>query len=85
MAIRLCIDRLVPTRRDRLVEFNMPPIKTAADLLVASSSVLTACADGTLSPSEAMRILELISAYARILEFGDLETRLRALEKKATS
>ena len=30
-SLRLCLDRLVPPRRDRTVEFDLPRIETAAD------------------------------------------------------
>ena len=61
-ALRLCLERLLPPRRGRPVAFELPAeIKTAADAVHASSLVLTACAAGNLSPSEASEIMNLIS------------------------
>ena len=80
-ALRLCLERLLPARRDRRVEFGLPKIETAADALKASSSVLQACAQGTLSPSEASEVMELISKHSRIVELTEIEANLSALEK----
>jgi hypothetical protein len=80
-AMRLCIERLLPPRRGRPVAFQLPKIETAADAARASSSVLTACAAGTLLPGEASEIMALISSHIQIVETTEFEARLTALEK----
>jgi hypothetical protein len=80
-ALRLCLERLLPPRRDRSVGFELPPIGSAGDVLKASSSILAACADGALSPSEAAEIMDLLSRQIRMLEVTEIEARLTALEK----
>jgi hypothetical protein len=81
-ALRLCLERLLPPRRGRPVEFELPAeITTAADAVHASSLVLTACAAGTLSPGEASEIMNLISSHIRLIESTEIEARLTALEK----
>jgi len=81
-ALRLCLERVLPPRRDRPVAFDLPTIVTAGDALSASSAVLAACADGTLSPSEANEIMGLISTHVRTIEVAELEERVAALEKR---
>src|SRR5215510_1717675 len=51
-ALRLCLERLLPPRRDRPVTFDLPIIQSVYDELNASSAILKACASGTLSPGE---------------------------------
>jgi hypothetical protein len=80
-ALRLCIERLLPPRRDRQLAFDLPKIQSAADALIASSAVLAACAGGILSPGEATEIMNLISNHVRMLEMTEIEARLTALEK----
>ena len=80
-ALRLCLERVLPPRRDRPVVFDLPKIEGASDALNASSAVLTACAAGTLSPGEAVEIMGLISSYVRVLEMTEIEAKLTALEK----
>jgi hypothetical protein len=81
-ALRLCLERLLPARRDRPVAFELPKIKTAADALEASSAVLAACAEGTLSPGEATEIMALVATHTRTLELTEIEARLLALEER---
>ena len=80
-ALRLCLDRLMPPRRDRSVTFELGPIKSSADAAAASSSVLAACAEGSLSPDEAIKVMNLITSHTSVLEMTELETRLTALEQ----
>src|SRR5215831_10001939 len=79
-ALRLCLERLLPPRRDPPIAFDLPII-SVSDALNASSEVLTACAAGTLSPGEAAEVMGLISTHVRMLEMTDIEARLTALEK----
>src|SRR5215831_3932195 len=53
-ALRLCLDRLLPPRRERTVTFQLPvKVETVADATSASSSVLAAVSAGHLSLDEA--------------------------------
>ena len=36
-AIRVCLDRIAPRKRDRPVDFELPPLRTAADATAAPS------------------------------------------------
>ena len=83
-AIRLCMDRIVPPRKDRPIPFPMPKMETAADAVKASASVIAAVAEGDLTPSEAAELTTMVEAFARTIEVADLETRLIALEVAAT-
>jgi hypothetical protein len=80
-ALRLCIDRVLPLRRDRAVTFDLPEIKTAADAVIASNAVLGACSAGALSPDEAMKIMSMIEAHVRTLEIVAIEVDLSAVEE----
>jgi hypothetical protein len=80
--LRALLSTLVPPRRERTVEFELPKIESAADAVKASSAVLTACAAGELSPHEASEIMGLISTHVGAIEVAELEARVAALEKK---
>jgi hypothetical protein len=82
VALRLCLDRLAPPRRDAPVSFEMPPIETVADTVLASSAVLAAVAAGDITPDEGGRIMALLSAHRGILETGQMEARIAALEAR---
>ena len=49
-ALKLCLDRLAPPRRDATVTFALPKMETAADALAALSAIADAVATGEISP-----------------------------------
>lgn len=81
-ALRLCLDRLAPVRKDAPVTFALPPIKSAEDAVGASSALLVAVAGGEVTPDEAGRVMALLTAHKTLVEAGDLEARITALEAK---
>jgi len=80
-ALRLCLERIIPARRDRPVRFELPQIKAIADAVAASAALLTAVAAGDLTPSEAADIGKLVDSYLRSIEATEFEQRLPRLEK----
>jgi hypothetical protein len=83
-AIRLCLERILPARKDRPVDFHLLPIEAASDAAKASSAIVAAVADGSLTPSEASELGKLIETYVRSIEATDFEERLRKLEEKGS-
>lgn len=83
VALRLCLDRLAPPRKDSPVSIALPAVRNAADAVEASAAVLAAVAAGEITPDEAGRIMTLLTAHRSIIEVGELENRIKALEEKA--
>ena len=83
VALRLCLDRIAPPRKDAPVSLNLPPVRSAVDAVEASVAVLAAVAAGDITPDEAGRIMALLTAHKGIIETGDLESRIAALEARA--
>lgn len=81
-AMRLCLDRIAPPRKDAPISFDLPPIKTAADTVSASCALLQAVSEGEVTPDEAGRVMALLTAHKSLVEAGDLEARIAALEEK---
>lgn len=79
-SLRFCLDRIAPARRDASITFALPPIKTASDTVTASASLLDAVAAGEVTPDEAGRVMALLTAHKSLVETGDLEARILALE-----
>ena len=80
VALRMCLDRLCPPRKDRPVTFALPEITTTADLPKATNALLQAVAAGALTPSEASDIGRAVDAHVRAIEAADLNARLARLE-----
>jgi hypothetical protein len=84
VALRMCLERIVPPRKDRPVNFSLPPIKTAADAMAATGALVAAVANGDLTPSEAAELSKLVDGFVRSLEAIDLADRIAKLEKALT-
>jgi hypothetical protein len=80
-ALRLCIDRILPPRKDRPVTFDLPPIKTAGDAAAVSSAILEAVASGEITPADAGEISKLVGTYVKAFETSELAERLERLER----
>ncbi len=81
-ALRLCLERLAPPRKDAPVRFDLPPMESAASASAAMGAILASVASGELTPSEATGIAGLVEAYRKALETTELETRIKALEER---
>ena len=84
-ALRLCMERLMPARRHRTVQFKVPPVKTLADVDAASQSVLSDVARGQLTPAEGQAVSGLLEGRRRVIETQEMEQRIRALEQAQSS
>lgn len=80
VALRLCLDRIAPLRKDAPITFDLPAIKSAADAVYASSALLAAVAAGEVTPDEGARMMALLTSHRSMVETGDLEARIAALE-----
>src|SRR5215475_13760668 len=79
-ALRLCMDRLVPPRKDSPVAFALPEVKTANDAVFAMGALVNAVAAGHLTPTEAAELTRMVQAFAKIIETAEFEERIRKLE-----
>ncbi|MBM2295116.1 hypothetical protein JQX09_24435 [Sulfitobacter pseudonitzschiae] len=79
-AMRLCLDRIAPARKDAPVSFDLPTIETAEDAANAARAILRAIADGEITPLEAATVMGVVEHFRRTLETTDMEKRITALE-----
>jgi hypothetical protein len=80
-ALRLCLDRLVPTRKNEPVACDMVPLEKAADAVAAIAEIASAAAAGDVSADEAAKLAKVIGVYVNTLEARDFEDRLARLER----
>ena len=81
VALKLVMERLVPLRKGRPVQFDLPDVAGAADLSKALGAVLQATSTGSLTPDEAASVAQIIEARRRAIETAELEQRVADLEK----
>jgi hypothetical protein len=66
-ALRLCVERIIPPRKDRAVRLPLSRIETPQDAREAVNGVLAAVADGEITLAEASAALDLIEAARRAI------------------
>lgn len=74
-ALRVCIERLLPVMREE-------PVKLAlqGSLSEQGRTILATLGSGTLTPTQAAKLLQALAGQARIVEVDELEQRVAALE-----
>ena len=85
MALRLCLERFLPPRKDRPISFNLPKVEGVQDLPKVLGAILEAVAQGEITPREGQTLTAMLDAYRKGLETTDLEARITALEKEMAS
>jgi hypothetical protein len=81
VALRLCLERIIPPRRERPISFELPPIQAPTDALKATAALIAAVGAGDITPSEAAELAKLIEGYVKSMEATDLAERIAKLEK----
>ena len=81
-AIRLCFDRILPRRRERLLSFDMPALASAMDARKAIAAIIEAVAAAEITPGEARELTKLVEAFDKAIAAEELDERLRILEEK---
>jgi hypothetical protein len=81
MALRLCLDRIIPPRRGRPVQLGLPPVSDAADLGGTMAAITNSAVGGAITPGEAAELARVVEIFVRAVETSDFERRLTELEE----
>ena len=81
-AARLVLDRIVPVRKGRSIQLDLPAIENVADVLAALSATIAAMAEGDITPDEAAVVAGVLETKRKAIETVELEARLTRLEQQ---
>ena len=79
-AMRLCIDRILPTRRELPVKIGKLPTRTAEDLVKASETVTQKVTAGELTLGQGQAFAEVFDRRREVILTHDIDQRVRAME-----
>jgi hypothetical protein len=82
VALKLCLERLIPPRKDRPITLRLPRVVEVGDIAKALETILEAVAEGEITPGEAQAVAGVLDAFRKGLELTDLEARVKALEEQ---
>jgi hypothetical protein len=74
VALRFLLDRLIPRRRDRAIELDLPEGAEAGDGLAASNATIAAMASGEITPGEALTVTRVLDGRLRALKAARRES-----------
>jgi hypothetical protein len=75
VALRLCLERIYPPRKDRPVMFSLPLITSAQDAAEVTAAVAAAVSNGDITLSEAAEVAKLIDSCVKAYQVAELEDR----------
>ncbi len=81
-AMRMCMERISPARRDASIRMSLNPIATAQDVDQAAEKVTQAIRRGKITPVEGGRMMNIVESRIRVIESVQLESRIEKLEEK---
>src|SRR6516162_2210231 len=81
VALRICLERICPVRKDRAVRFPLPPITSARDAADIAAAVAEAVAAGHLTPSEAAELGKVIEIYVKAYQTAELDDRIELVRQ----
>ena len=83
-ALRLCLDRLIPPRREQPIEFEMRELESLADTQHSIADIIAAVAAGKITLSQAAELAKLVDMYIRACEASERDSReaIRALHEE---
>jgi hypothetical protein len=80
--LEYCLDRLLPKRRGRSLDIQLPAIKNVHDVVLAMAAITTAVSNGHVTAEEASHLVNLLNSYDRVITTSDVVIRLEKLESR---
>lgn len=80
-ALKICADRLIPVPKVKDTPVYIGDLK-GMSIKDKAGAIIDAMSDASVTPQEAISMMQVLSGSIRILEFDDLLHRIEALEKR---
>jgi hypothetical protein len=81
VAMRICMDRIYPARKDRPVTFALPPINSPRDAADIMAAVARAVGMGDITPNEAAEFAKVVTAYTTAYQIAEMNEPLTCIEQ----
>lgn len=81
VALRLCLERLLPPMRNRPLSGKLPEIATTSDVSAAYKTIFAELGKGNLTVEDALGISDLLRARLQAVDIERLTTGLTELEE----
>ena len=82
-AAKIILDRLLPPRKDRIIDIKLPLINDSTDALKALRLICFAVGNGEITPLEGEALSKIVEIQTKSIELYDFEKRLQAIEDES--
>jgi hypothetical protein len=80
MALKLCVERLISTRKERPMTLELPKIRTTGSLHDALNEVLQATVQGRITSEQGANLTRTLDIGRRWIETEDLDRQLQEMK-----
>src|ERR1035441_4838146 len=80
-ALRMCMDRAIPARKERCINLELRPIANLQDLPIQFQDITSAIGDGRITPGEGESLSNILTSHAQTMERVNTDQRIAALEE----
>ena len=84
-ALRLCLDRILPVRRERPITVALPEVSTIEGIVEALGVVTSAAAEGEITLGDAATLAGVLETKRKAIETLEIERRITAIEAQVCS
>jgi hypothetical protein len=74
-ALRLCLERIIPPRKDRPIHLMLPPLENIQQISMAMARVSVAIGEGEITPTEGEVLSNILIAHMDVMLKADRERR----------
>ncbi len=82
LAMRICMDRLLPAQRDRPIDLPLGPVDTLPQVRAGMSTVLEAIGNGSITPTEGETVAQVLHLQSEVVTSAELAPRVVQLEEQ---
>lgn len=82
LAMRLCMDRLLPAQKDRPIQLPLGPVETLPQIRSGISTVVQAISDGSITPTAGETVANVLHLQSNVLTSAELGPRVEQLEEQ---
>jgi uncharacterized protein DUF5681 len=84
-ALRLCLERILPPRKERPLRLALPALASASDAMAALAAITAAVAAGEIMSGDGADLNAIVAGFVKATEISDIESRVAALERITAS
>jgi hypothetical protein len=81
-ALRLCMERITPPRKERSINLDLRPVESPHDRPIHFDDIITAIAQGNITPTEGECLSNILTSQIQTEEQRDFDRRIAELENQ---